>query len=314
MDEWVIGIDLGGTKVELGLVDPHNCIVARRRIPTHDHEGPARLVTRLAQSVAELTATLSSGERIAGIGLCCPGPVDQRNGVLLDPPNIPGLHHAPLAALLTEATGLPVQLEHDAKAAGLGDFHYGAGQGESSMVYIVVGTGVGAAILHEGQLFRGLHNFAGEIGHITLDRDGERCSCGNYGCVETFLSGPRLAQRYGRLLAQEGRFAPAVLLSGEQVAALAVSGDPAAQQVLTEAGEALGAAVATLAMILSIDRYVIGGSVAKAGDLLLEPARRAVPHHAFASIAAHVQIVATALEDDGPLLGCAWLARQRGEL
>src|SRR5690349_17797254 len=140
MNPWVIGADLGGTKIELGLVDPQDRIVARRRVPTEAARGPVSVVERIVGCAEELAAYLPAGEKIAAFGMCTPGPVDHVNGILLDPPNIQGLHHAPLGPMLQAKLGIPVQLEHDAKAAALGEFYFGAGRGERSMVYIIVGT------------------------------------------------------------------------------------------------------------------------------------------------------------------------------
>jgi glycyl-radical enzyme activating protein/glucokinase-like ROK family protein len=307
MGDWLLGVDLGGTKIEVGLVDPHNRIVGRRRIPTNAFEGPQRVVERIADCVAELRTLLPADMQIAALGICSPGPVDHETGTLIDPPNLVGLHNAPLRQMLAERLNLVVSLEHDAKATALGEFYYGAGRGETSMVFIIVGTGVGGAIIADGQLLRGQYNSAGEIGHITLDRNGDLCSCGSRGCVETFIAGPWLAKRYIKAR-QNTPDQPAV--TGEQVAALASRGDATALKVMGEAGEALGLSIASMAMILNIDLFVVGGSVAKAGDLLLEPARRALPRHSYRSVGCGVQIVATELGDDGPILGCAWLARQ----
>ncbi len=297
---YVIGADLGGTKIELGLVDPNDRIIARKRIATEDHLGAASVVERIAACVDELATHLPAGERIAAMGMCTPGPVDHVNGILLDPPNVQGLHHTALGPLLSQRLGFPVQLEHDAKAAGLGEYYFGAGRGEPSMAYVIVGTGVGTAMIIDGKVYRGMHNSAGEFGHTVLDRNGEICSCGNRGCVETFMSGPWLGKRYeGGMRNEESLNLPISNLqshfSGEQVAHFAHSGDTVALQVITDAGAALGAAIATLAMIVNIDLYVIGGSVAKCDEMLLEPARKAVRNHAFASVAQHVRIVASGL-------------------
>ncbi len=304
MNDWVIGIDLGATKIELGLVSPDNRIVARRRIPTQADDGPAAVVERIARQVDVLREELPADSGIAALGICSPGPLDHETGVLMDPPNIPGLHHAPLRQMLSERLSLPVVLEHDAKAAGLGEYAFGAGQNASSMVFIVVGTGVGAAVILQGEVIRGEHNFAGEVGHITIDRHGERCHCGSIGCAELFMSGPSLARRY------QFSNPEADTITGEMVSQLAAEGDESAVQVMQDAGEALGVVVATLAMTLNIDLYVIGGSVAKSGELLLAPARQTVPDYSFASVGETVRIVAAALDTDGPILGCAWLARQ----
>lgn len=313
MQTWVFAVDLGGTKTEVGLVSPENRIVGRTRFPTEDGLGPASIVARIAGAAEGLAvAHLPAGVAVAGLGICTPGPVDAEGGRLLDPPNVPGLHHAPMRELLAARLHLPVAVEHDAKASGLGELAFGAARGERSLAYIIAGTGVGAAFIMDGKVLRGVHNYAGEIGHSTLDLHGERCSCGNRGCVETFISGPWLGRRY--VAARDGLAAiPAASeLGGEQVAKLAAAGDAVARQVIADAGEALGAAVGTLAMVLDIECFVIGGSVAKCGEMLLEPARQAVSRHAFRSVASHVRILQNQLDTDGALLGCAWLARQAG--
>jgi glucokinase len=314
---WVVGVDLGATKIALGLLNPDNQICAYRRIPTRAHEGPRRVVERISQSTMELRNDMPAGTHIAALGICCPGPIDYETGMLIDPPNLPGLHHTPLRHMLAERLKLPVYLEHDAKAAALGEFHYGAGRGERSMVYIVLGTGVGAAIIIDGQLYRGIHNTAGEVGHITLDRHGALCACGSRGCVETYTSGPWLARRYEQARSEEHdkiseRSGDSSSMTGKQVAQRAREGDALAKHIITQAGEALGVAVASMAMILDIELYVIGSSVAQCGDLLLEPARKTVPHYAYQSVASRVHIVTTELWDDGPILGCVWIARHAG--
>ncbi len=311
MKDWVVGIDLGATKIALGLIDPTDRIVGRRRMPTDADGGPQPVVERIAGSIAELEKELPRGQRVAAIGMCSPGPVDHQAGIIIDPPNLPGLHHSPFRQLLADRLNLPVNLEHDAKAAALGEYYYGAGRGARSMVFLVVGTGVGAAMIVDGQLYRGARNLAGEVGHITLDRHGTLCNCGSRGCVETYAAGSWLAYHYQVVLEQAGQgHAAQAPTTGEQVARLAEQGDTLALQVMADAGDALGAAVATLAMILDIDLYVVGGSVAKSGDLLLEPARRGVSHYSHGPVSAAVRILATQLGDDGPILGCGWQARQ----
>ncbi len=213
--------------------------------------------------------------------------------------------------MLSDCLNLPVSMEHDAKAAGLGEFYYGAGRDDRSMVYTVIGTGVGAAIIMDGQLIRGVKNFAGEVGHTTMDRNGELCACGSRGCLETYTSGPWLARRYRSQLEASGRpVPPDAAITGETVTTLARQGDPLAARIMTEAGEALGIAVATMAMTLDIELYVFGGSVPKCGNILLEPARKTVPQYSFRTVGPRVRLAVSELGDDGPILGCGWLARQ----
>ncbi len=316
MESWVVGVNLGATKIALGLVDPQNHVVSRCRFPTEAAEGPQVAVERIAACVAGMEASLSAGASIAGVGACSPGPLSHETGMILDPPNLHGWRNVPFRQMLSEQLKLPVVLEHDAKAAALGEYHFGAALGARSMVYVVMGTGVGAAIVVNGEIYRGEHNLAGEVGHITIDPGGEVCACGNVGCVETFLSGPNLARAFRRLLVQTPELTPPGLpalpeITGELVDRMAQQGDPLALQVMARAGEALGTAVGSLAMILDIDLYVVGSSVAKAGDLLLGPARQALSQHAYRSVAARTRIVAGTLADDAPILGCGWLARQQ---
>jgi glucokinase len=308
----VIGIDLGASKIALGLVDPENRIVARERVLTLPLEGPAAAVERIALAAGRLLRGMPLEARVTAAGLCSPGPLDHHAGMLLDPPNLTGWVNVPLRDMLANRLGLPVVLEHDAKASAVGEFHFGAGRGERDMCYIVVGTGVGAAIIMDGEVRRGPHNSAGEVGHITIDPAGDPCACGSIGCVETFCSGPSLARRYQRELDRRGVPAearPPAPITGETVTCAADAGDPIALQVMASAGEALGNAIATLAMILDIELYVIGSSVAKCGDLLLAPTRDAVYRHAHHSVAQRIRVEVSALGDDGPILGCGWLCR-----
>lgn len=313
MDDYVLGIDLGATKIASGLIDPQNRIIASGRIPTNVADGPANAVERIAQSVVELAGELPAGQKIAAIGICSPGPLDHETGLLLDPPNLTGWRNVPLRQMLAERLNLPVVLEHDAKATAWGEYYYGAGRGERSMVYIVVGTGVGAAFILDGRLYRGMRNCAGEVGGITIDRLAERygnlCGSGIRGCAQGYTCGPALAYHYQRFCKEAGQNCDASV-TGEQVAQLTAQGDGVARRVMDQAGEALGVLVATLAMTLDIELYVIGGSVVKAGDLFLEPARQTMPFYTFQSIGSRVRLAPAALGDDGPILGCGWLARQ----
>jgi glucokinase len=316
---YVITIDLGGTKIDLGLIAPDNTIVSRLRIAADTHQGAEKVIARMVEQIELLKKHLPSGQIVSAIGMCAPGPLDFESGTLKDPPNIPGLHHVPLAGMLSEKMGVPVKLEHDAKAAALGEYHYGAGRGHRHMVYIVAGTGVGGAMIDDGKLIRGTQNSAGEIGHISLDRNGMVCNCGSRGCVQTYIAGPYLVERYLQKAEGRGQRAKSEKLSalsslpsaltGEDIARFANQGDEAAKEVLREAGEALGLLVANLAVTLDVELYVLGGSVANLGELLLEPARAIAPKYMLSSLANRVKIELSHLQGDEALLGCAYLVR-----
>lgn len=297
----VIGIDLGGSKIALGLVGPGEEILARRRIDTDADAGLDSVVERIAVEVMALRERLAPAEAIAAVGVGAPGPLDHIKGELLTLVNLPGLSNTPFRRALSERLSLPVALDHDAKAAALGEFHFGAGQGRDSMIYIVIGTGVGAAIIYQGELLYGEGNSAGESGHMTVDPRGRLCHCGSRGCLEAYAGGPALSRQYATTTG--------AVISGGEIAARARAGDEAALEVFDEAGRALGIAIASLAMTLNIETFVIGGSVAKAGDLLLGPARESLLGYSFRAVSARLRVVASELGEDAPILGAATLAR-----
>ena len=298
---WVIGIDLGGSKIALGLLSPDHQIVSRRRIDTLADAGVDVVTARIAAQVDSLKRDLPRGETITGVGIGAPGPVDHVSGRLHTLVNLPGLSNTPFRAKLRAKLNLPVQLDHDAKAAALGEFHYGAGRGRDSMIYIVIGTGVGAAIIYERRLIYGESNSAGESGHMTVDPNGRLCHCGSRGCLETYASGPALARQYAAIQGDT--------ISGAEVTRRALAGDADALRVLREAGRALGIAIASMAMTINIEQFVIGGGVARAGELLLVPARESLKGYSFAEVAAKIKIRASSLGEDAALLGAAFMAR-----
>lgn len=302
MGNWVVGIDLGGTKIAFALVNPENQIIARRRIPTNADDGVEAVIQRIHDEIKILEESVPEGKAIAGIGICTPGPVDHITGDLLTLVNLPGISNTPFQRLLSEKMGVPVRLDHDAKVAALGEFYYGVGRGSQSMVYIVLGTGVGAAIIIDGKLYYGMSNTAGEVGHTTIDPNGMQCHCGSRGCLETYTSGPRIEQRYRERTGEA--------ISGHEITERAKAGDPVAADIMHQAGWALGIAIATMAMILNIELYVLGSSVAKAGELLTVPARETVPQHSFKAVGERVKIETSTLGDDASLLGAAWIVRQ----
>ena len=299
----VIGIDLGGSKIALGLVNPRDEISARRRIDSESEAGLQSVVERIAIEVDALKATLPPEQKVEAVGVGAPGPVDHIHGDLLTLVNLPGISNTPFRRALRERLALPVALDHDAKVAALGEFHFGAGRRRESMIYIVMGTGVGAAIIYQGQLIYGEGNSAGESGHMTVDPKGHPCHCGSRGCLETYTSGPALAKHYAAATGEK--------VSGAEVTERALAGDETARELLGTAGRALGIAIASLAMTLNIEQFVIGGSVALAGDLLLDAARASLKQYSFKAVSARVQVAASEMGEDAPILGAGWMARQR---
>jgi len=298
---WVIGIDLGGSKIALGLVSPDDQILSRRRIDTDADEGVDGVTARISAQVDSLKRDLPRGETVAGVGIGAPGLLDPVSGDLYTLLNLPGISNTPFRAILQDKLSLPVKLDHDAKAAALGEFHFGAGRDRDSMIYIVIGTGVGAAIIYQGSLIYGESNSAGESGHMTVDPNGRLGHCGSRGCLETYAGGPALIKAYAA--------ASGETISGAEITQRASLGDAVALRVLREAGRALGIAIASMAMTVNIELFVIGGSVASAGDLLLDPARESLKSYCFEEVAAKIRVSASTLGEDAALLGAAFMAR-----
>jgi glucokinase len=300
-DDWVIGVDLGATKTACGLVSADHRLIACDKVDTKPLEGPQAAVERIAPLIQCLIQKVPAGTQVTHIGVCTPGPVDHLTGTIIDPPNLTGWRQVPFASLLSQKTGLPVKLEHDAKATALAEFHFGAGRGARDMVLMIVGTGIGAAVILDGKLYRGRTNAAGEVGHISVDLNGPICSCGSNGCVETYAGGPAIMRAYSYATRRE-------ISTAQEVVSAAEAGDPIARRVFQIAGRALGAAIATMAMLFDVEVFVMFGGVIKAKDYLLAPAREAVPNYSHRSISPRVKVLTAELGDDAGLLGAAWIA------
>lgn len=296
--EWFLGIDLGASTYKCGLISPEWSIVARCEAATRALEGPTQAADRITVSARELLSRLPDDGVVKRVSICSPGPIDRLTGMIVDPPNLTGWHDVPFSSMLSERLHLPVLLEHDAKASALGEFHFGAGRGTNSMCLIIVGTGIGGAMIVDGKLIRGEQNAAGEVGHFTVNLDGPICTCGSQGCVEAYAGGPAIMNAYMYATRKK-------VDSAEEIVRAAHSGDAIAKRVFERAGRALGAGIATVAMTMDISTYVLFGSVIKAGELLLGPMRAAVPRYSYDSIARRVRILVGELGNDAGILGAA---------
>lgn len=298
---WHIGVDLGGTSFKCGLVSPENKIVARNHAPTHARQGPVQAAERIAEHVRALLKAAPHNARVNALGICSPGPLDHATGTLIEPPNL-GWNNVPFAQMVSERIGMPVTLEHDAKAAALGEYHFGAGRGSEAMALIIVGTGIAAGIVLNGHVYRGEHDSAGELGHITVDLDGPICRCGSNGCVETYATGPSILRAY--------EFAANTQVeSAEEIVRAAEHGDEIARRVFERAGRALGAGMAALAMLMDISTFVMFGGVVAAGEILLAPTRASLARYSYKSVSARTRIVLSKLGNDAGILGAAYAAR-----
>ena len=311
-----IGVDIGGTKVAAALVGPDGSVLDSAEVPTPSE------ADRVAEAVAGLVASLDADHAelgpVATIGVGAAGFVDVDRSTVTFAPNI-AWRDEPLGRRLEHLTGRAVVVENDANAAAWGEFRFGAGSDIDDMVLVTVGTGVGGGIVHRGELVRGGFGAAGEIGHLRVVRDGRLCGCGRRGCFEQYASGSALVTAARERLARGGAATAALAravgdaadVTGPMVTTLAQDGDPLAIDLLAELGRWLGEGCADLVAVLDPRVIAIGGGVAAAGELLLEPVRAAFEEHLPA--AGHrraAEIRLATLGQRAGLLGAADLGRR----
>lgn len=294
-----LGIDLGGTNLRSAAVDATGNIVYETHRPTFANEGVDSVIDRIALAIREAADKANVGPDVA-VGVAAPGPLDPRAGVVYFAPNLPGWRNVQLRDRLQERTGRRVLLGNDANAAALGEFIFGVGRGTQNMIYVGIGTGVGGGVISEGRLIDGARGMGGELGHVSVDLSGPRCTCGSSGCIEAFCSSWSLAHE-ARLLVASGRGAAiqAAAKDGKigprAIGSAAAAGDPAALALLDRAGTALGAGLANFINIFNPEIIVLGGGVAEIGDNLLNPVRRAIDAFAMPVIRERVQLVGSSL-------------------
>jgi glucokinase len=308
----VVGIDLGGTQLRVAVADERGRLRTIVREPTEARRGRDHVIERIVSAVARaLREDGTAARRVAALGIGMPGPVDPGAGLVISPANLPGFRNVPLNQILTRRTGIRSFLHHDAHIAALGEHRRGAARGASELIYVTVSTGIGAGIILDGELYAGAHGIAGEVGHIVVQRSGPRCRCGNYGCVEAISSGTGIAKAAARMAHEHPSSALHGLASptAADVVRAARAGDGLARDILDTAGAYLGIALGTLVNLFNPQVIVLGGSVLKAGQLLLRPMRQSMVEASWAAARKGLRIVRPALGDDVGLIGAVEFAR-----
>jgi glucokinase len=285
----MLALDIGGTKIAGGVVDPGGRLLRQAVRPTGDDP---------FGSLREVVDELEVGA-VDGVGIGCAGPIDTVAGTV-SPINIPAWREFPLVARVRDLVGAPVALAGDAVCVALGEQWVGAGQGSSAMLGMVVSTGVGGGLVIGARAFGGLTGNAGHVGHVVVEPDGEPCTCGGHGCVETVASGPNLV-RWARGKGWVGEDA-------RDLAASARAGDPVAVEAFRRGGQAVGLAIVATAAVCDLDLAVVGGGVAQTGDLLFEPVHATLARHARLSYLRGLRVEPAKLGTAAGLYGAAALA------
>ena len=307
-----IGVDLGGTNTRAGLVSPNGEILGRGRRPTPLPEGSGAVVKAIADCVRDAAddagAPLSD---ISGVGVGSPGPLDPYEGVIISPENLQCMHGVRLKDELEAELGCSVQVDNDANMAAYGEQWLGAGQDVGHFLCVTLGTGVGGGWVSDGQLMRGFNGNAAEVGHITVNYEGPRCPCGNYGCLEKYASATAMVTWTQHRIKTEQ---PGTSLSSSDLTTKAIfdaasEGDTFALKMFESTGTWLGIGLVSLVNVTNVEMIALAGGLAGAGDLIFEPAKRAFMDRGTVGVKERVRIVPASLGDDAGIFGAARLAQ-----
>jgi glucokinase len=265
----ILGVDIGGTKVAVGLVDREGRILQQGRKPMVANGTADAALEAVTSAIDSLLSQTS--DAVQSIGICAPGPLDPETGVVLNPPNLPCWRNFPLAQRIAAKYRVPVRVDNDANAAALAETRWGAARGFRYVFYATIGTGIGTGIVFDGAIYHGNTGSAGEGGHVTLDYQGPVCSCGKRGCIEVMAAGPAIGARARAKLKADPKRSSAMLdlakgniasVTSEMVGQANASGDPLAREVLLETVELLTAWLGNIVDLLDPDVVVMGGGVA----------------------------------------------------
>lgn len=303
-----IGVDVGGTKISAGVVTPQGELLNEVRYSSKG--STEELLDNIARAVREVR----EGYEVSAACLAVPGLIMADENKVIFSPNLPNIEGVPLKEELGGRFDLPVTVENDANAAAWGEFRFGAGSEVDHLVFVTLGTGVGGGVISHGILMRGVQGAGGELGHMTIHATGPRCGCGNRGCLESLASGTAITRRAREVAAERpdsalGKIARERELIGEDVTRLAEEGDEAALSVLEEAGLWLGIGLAGFVNIFNPEVVAVGGGAAKAGELILDRARKEMYLRARSPSRDLVEIKSATLGAESGVIGAAALAR-----
>lgn len=313
---YIIGVDLGGTKIMCGaLSEDGSQHFAMRSIPTQSEQGADVTMDRMvglidAVMLETMEATGASRGDFLGVGIGAPGPLDRERGIVVVAPNL-GWRDFPLRNVIHSRVGLHATLDNDANCATVGEWWQGAARGGVNVVGVTIGTGIGGGIIIDSQLFHGASDVAGEIGHTTIELNGRYCKCGNYGCLEAYASGPAIAVRAREALVREesASLMPSLVdgkldaITAQTVYDAAQQGDAVAHEIVRDTARYLGAGIANILNLLNVDTVVVAGGVTAAGEALFSPLRAEVRRRAFKPAVEAARIVPASLPGTAGVVG-----------
>lgn len=320
---YALGIDLGGTNTELALVNRRGKILVKQILNTRDYPTKRALLAVIIAKIEEILSSqgVKKGD-ILGIGIGVPGLVDSERGMVHYLVNIKGWKNVPLAKIIRERFNIPAFVDNDVNAATIAELKFGAGQGVKNLVCLTLGTGIGGGVVVNGELYRGSTLSAGELGHIPLEKDGLKCNCGGWGCIERYVGNNYLVENV-KYQIRKGRRTMITKLVNNKLSKItpkiidqaARQGDTFATEIWRDAGENLGIVLAGIVNFFNPEKIIIGGRMAKAGKILFDVIRKTVRLRAMKLPATKVKIVRAKLGEEAGTIGAAALVMvKRGVL
>ncbi|MFH1853732.1 MAG: ROK family protein [Candidatus Omnitrophota bacterium] len=295
-----IGIDLGATRMKIGLVDIRGKVFLRREVDTPSQAGQPAIIDSIVNNLAIIIK--ESGLRkqdIGGVGIGVPGPVDSKRGIVHYFPNIKGWDNVPLKSILQKRLGMKVDLDNDVNAMTLAEHRFGAGRTAENLICLTLGTGVGGGIIINNEIYRGSTMLAGEIGHIPINEKGPKCNCGGIACLERYIGNRYILKKAQRIFGKN--------ITLEHLSGLAEKGNKKARAIWRDVGRKLAIALTGVVNLLNPDMIVIGGGVSKAGNLILGPLRKELRIRPMKGQALHVKIARAKLGGDAGIIGASLL-------
>ncbi|HEY0100418.1 MAG TPA: ROK family protein [Pyrinomonadaceae bacterium] len=308
----IAAIDIGGTKIALGLAPLDGQPLPFRRFPTRIKNAPEQILEEACSELERMAG--EAGVHLVAVGIGCGGPLDRRRGLILSPPNLPRWDEFPIVRQVEERFGIPVLLDNDANAAALGEHEYGAGRGLRNLVYITISTGIGGGLIIDNRLVHGIGDGAGEVGHMVVAPGGRPCGCGARGCLEAICSGTSIARRALERLALDEQ--PSTLRAGGEqitahdVAEAARDGDELARAVWDETLDYLALGLSNIIATLAPEAIILGGGVSTSGDQLLVPLRERVCASVKIMPVEQVRILQASLGGDSGVYGALIIGRR----
>ena len=312
----LIGVDLGGTNMRVGMVTSDGRMVHRLILPTRVTLGLDKVVERIIKAIQEvINQTIVPGNQIKGIGIGSPGTINIQSGIIISSPNFPKWKQVPLKHMIEEKLSIPTFMDNDANAFAFGEKWVGAGKEVKSLVCLTLGTGVGGGIILNGRIWHGADGMAAEIGHMTVLPDGLKCNCGNYGCLESYASASSIVRRVCNAI-QSGKltmvldYAKGNLenITSDLVYQAALKGDELAIHIMNETATFLGIGIANLINLLNPEMIVVGGGLTNAWDIIYPVTLKEVQKRALSEMAKRVKIVRASLGDNSGIIGAAGIA------